>query len=443
MSLSTFLGVETALRGLLAQQRALNTTAHNIANANTVGYTRQTTTMQASAGSAESPAGLIGSGVDVVEYARARDQFVDIQLRAQTMLKGYHDATSDGLQQVELALNEPSDNGLSKLLEKFWSSWQKVGTSPELPATRQALLQSGATLAGGLASLRSQLDTLSSQVASNLTITAQEVDSTVSDIAAIDAQIRTAVANGQGASNDLLDRRDVLLDRLGGLVNLKTTEQVDGTVTLEIGAVTVLSGATPTSIGSAAALGANLTSGKLAGLRDLATTVTGYTTRVDALAVSLRDSVNTAQAAGYTLAGAATTEPFFTGTDAATLAVNPNLLADPSLLGASSAPNSPGNGENALAIAALRGGAAIDGAYVSLVTDIGSDSSAAQRNAANAGVLADALVGRRESLSGVSLDEEMTNMLKYQRGYQAAARALSAMDELIEVLVNRTGRVGL
>jgi flagellar hook-associated protein 1 FlgK len=443
MSISTFTGIQTSLRGLLAQQRALNTTAHNIANANTVGYTRQTTTMQASAGTAESPAGLIGSGVDVVEYARARDQFVDIQLRAQTMLKGYHDATSDGLQQVELALNEPSDNGVSKLLEKFWSAWHDVGNAPENPATRQALLQTGATLAGGLQSLRSQLDTISAQVASNLGITVQDVDSTVSDIAAIDAQIRTAVANGQGASNDLLDRRDVLLDKLGGLVNLKTTEQPDGTVTLEIGSFTVLSGATPTSIGSASALGTNLTSGKLAGLRDLATTVTGYTTRVDALAVSLRDGVNAFQTSGYTLAGTTTTEPFFTGTDAATLAVNANLLADPSLLAASSAPNAPGNGENALAVAALRGGAAIDGAYVTLVTDIGSDAAAANRNASNAGVLVDALQGRRESLSGVSLDEEMTNMLRYQRGYQAAARALSAMDELIEVLVNRTGRVGL
>src|SRR3954451_8684231 len=217
MSLSTFLGVETALRGLLAQQRALNTTAHNIANANTVGYTRQTTTMQASAGTAESPAGLIGTGVDVVSYQRARDAFVDIQLRAQTMLKGYHDATSDGLQQVELALNEPSDNGISKLLEKFWSSGQTVGSNPELPQTRQALVQSAASLAGGLRGLRTQLDTVSSQVSTNLTITTQEVDSTVSDIAALDAQIRTAVSNGQDASNDLLDRRDVLLDKLGGL----------------------------------------------------------------------------------------------------------------------------------------------------------------------------------------------------------------------------------
>src|SRR5918994_968436 len=147
MSLSTFLGVETALRGLLAQQRALNITGHNIANANTVGYTRQTTTMHASAGVMEAPAGQIGTGVDVVEYARARDMFVDIQLRAQTMLQGYNDARSDGL----------------KLLERFWSSWHDLGNAPENPATRQAVLQAGAALVGGLSSLRSQLGTIEGQ----------------------------------------------------------------------------------------------------------------------------------------------------------------------------------------------------------------------------------------------------------------------------------------
>jgi flagellar hook-associated protein 1 FlgK len=443
MSLSTFMGVETALRGLLAQQRALNITGHNIANANTIGYTRQTTTMQSSAGVLEAPAGLIGTGVDVVEYARARDMFVDIQLRAQTMLQGYHDARSDGLKQVELALNEPSDNGVSKLLERFWSSFHDLGNAPENPAARQAVIQAGSALVGGLASLRSQLGTIQGQTQQNLTITAGEVDSAVADIAALDVQIRNAIATGQGAGNDLLDRRDVLLDRLGTLVNVTKTEQPDGTLTLQIGAFTALTGGTATSIGSAAALGANLTSGKLAGLRDLETTVTGYATRVDNLAVTLRDTVNTIQSAGYTLAGTTTAEPFFTGTNAATLAVNPNLRANPSLIAASSAANAPGNGQNALAIAGLRGGAAIDGAYVTLVTDIGSESRSAQRNAANSAVLVDSLENRRQSLSGVSLDEEMTNMLKFQRGYQAAARALSAMDELIEVLVNRTGRVGL
>ena len=140
-----------------------------------------------------------------------------------------------------------------------------------------------------------------------------------------------------------------------------------------------------------------------------------------------------------------TTEPFFaTGSvDAATIAINPNLVADLTLIAASSVVNAPGNGDQALAIAALRGGTSIDTAYASLVTTIGSDSQQAQRNSSNTGVLVDTLQNRRDSVSGVSLDEEMTNLVRFQRGYQAAARALTAMDDMIDQLINRTGKVGM
>src|ERR1051325_10725288 len=122
MSISTFMGVETALRGLLAEQRALDITGHNIANEGTEGYTRQRAELSPTAPLADIPAGYIGSGVDVLQYTRIRDDNLDIQLRAQTMLQGYHDARQDGLSQVEMTLNEPGDNGVSSLLNKFWSS---------------------------------------------------------------------------------------------------------------------------------------------------------------------------------------------------------------------------------------------------------------------------------------------------------------------------------
>jgi flagellar hook-associated protein 1 FlgK len=442
MPVSTFMGMQTALSGLLAQQRSLNVAAHNIANANTIGYTRQSATMEASNPIVEHPVGPIGTGVNVTSYQRARDQFLDIQLRAQTMLKGYHDARQDGLKQVELTLSEPSDKGISNLLQKYWSSWQDVGNAPENLATRQALLQKGAALAGGITSLRQQLGTIDLQTQQQTTLTLDEVNGLVGEAGAIDRQIMNAIAMGDGASNDLLDKRDAVLDRLGSLVNLKTTAQPDGSVTLEIGSVTVLSGGTATPIASVAALGANLASGKLAGLRDLQTSVAGYVTAVDSFATSLRTTINTAQAAGFTLAGVATAEPFFTGTDASDLAVNSVLVADPSLVAAASAAGAPGDGGNALAIAAERGGT-IDQSYTALVIGIGADVQDAVRESSNATVLVDALENRRQSVSGVSLDEEMTNIVRFQRGYQAAGRALSAMDELIEFLVNRTGKVGL
>jgi flagellar hook-associated protein 1 FlgK len=446
MGISTFMGVETALRGLLAQQRSLDVASHNIANANTVGYTRQTADLQATDPYDDDPSGQLGTGVDVITYQRARDGFLDVQLRAQTMLQGYYEARQNGLSQVELALNEPSDTGVSHLLERFWSSWQDVSNAPESQAVRQSLLQNAGALAGGLQGLRLQLTRIDAQTQTNIGLTIDDLNKTVGGIAALDQQIMSAVAANQPPSNDLLDRRDVLLDKLGGMVNLTQTDNVDGSVTLQIGSFTLLSSGSQTTVGTVSDLGANLTAGKLAGLVSIDTQISGsggYVEQLDDVASALITAVNTAQASGYTLAGTTTSELFFNGSDASDIAVNGDLVADPTLVAASSAANQPGNGANALAIAGLRGSATIDGAYSALVTGIGSDSQDAMRSAANAKVLVEALQNRRDSISGVSIDEEMTSLIRFQRGYQASARALSAMDEMIDVLVNRTGRVGL
>jgi flagellar hook-associated protein 1 FlgK len=452
MSLSTFMGIETALRGVMAQQRAVDSSGHNIANANTEGYTRQTATMTATSPFVET-SGAIGTGVDITGYQRARDAFLDIQLRAQTMLQGYNDARADGLNQVELSLNEPSDTGISKLLQNFWSGWQDVGSAPENSAVRQSLLQKAASLAGGLQSLRSQLVTAGNQVDQNLTLATGDLNKAVADVAAIDQQIMTQVGAGVTPANDLLDRRDSLLDKIGNLVNMTSTPQADGSVTIKVGDFTLLAAGAATPVATVADFGnnaatglPNLTSGKLCGLVDLKATIAGpggYISRLDAIASSLIGSVNAAQTSGYTLSGTPATIPFFTGTDASNIAVSAGLIADPTQIGASAAAGQPANGQNAAAIANLRGNAAIDGAYSTFVTTIGSDAQAAERTAENTKVLTDSLLNRRDSVSGVSLDEEMTNLLRFQRGYQASARALTAMDDLIDYLVNRTGKVGL
>jgi flagellar hook-associated protein 1 len=451
MPISTFMGLETALRGILAQQRSLDTTGHNIANANTIGYSRQQAVLVATPAFNDVPNGQIGTGVDVDSYKRIRDDFIDVQYRAQTMLKGFWNAQQDGLGQVELTLNEPSATGVQSLLDKFWSSWQDLSNNPESTATRQAVIQAGGALVGGIKSMYDQSATIVAQNAINQGLTVTDINSTVASIAKLDQVMMTSIAQGQGASNDLLDQRDVLIDRLGGLVNLSTTAQPDGSVTLKVGSFTLLAAGTATPVLTAATFGndpmtglPNLTSGKLAGLVVFDTKLTAYQGQLDAIAGALITQVNALQTGGYNLNGAsAAADPFFTGTDAATIGVNAALTADPKLLAASDTALQPGNSGNALALAALRGNATIDIAYSSMIAGIGSDSQDMQRNAQNAGALSDALDNRRLSISGVSLDEEMTNLLRFQRGFQASARVLSAMDDMIETLISRTGRVGL
>ena len=454
MAISTFLGLETALRGILAQQRAIDVAGHNIANASTVGFTRQRADLVTTPAFTDTPHGQLGTGVDVQGYQRIRDDFIDIQLRAQTMRKGYASAQQDGLNQVELSLSEPYDTGLSSLLSKYWASWQNLSNAPEDLATRQALVQSAATLANGFNGLASQLATIQSQTTQEQTLTVAQVNTIGTQIAGLTGSIKAAELAGQ-QPNDLLDKRDVLIDQLSelGNVTISTTAGTPGA----LGAIDVSIGGTQLVTDTTASVVAlplaSLTSGKLAGLQGvinaISDPVVGYLTKLNQLAATLASATNTQHALGTDLTGnpGGTFFNVTPGNEAATIAVDPLILASPSLVAASST-GAPGDAGNALALADLQqsplmAGATIDTAYSQLVTQIGSDSQQAQQNLANATSLVDALTNRRQSVSGVSLDEEMTNLLQFQRGFQASARALNAMDEMVDQLINRTGRVGL
>jgi flagellar hook-associated protein 1 len=450
MPLSTFMGLETTLRGILAQQLAIDVTGHNISNANTVGYTRQRAMLTPTEsytvpGTTRPPqAGQLGTGVDVTSYQRVRDSFIDIQYRAQAMRQGAADAAQDGLKQVEGALNEPSDNGLNTLLQRYWSAWQDVSNNPENLATRQALAQNAASLANGFTSLSSQLGTIQSQTALNVTYTLAEVNQIGGQVAQLNDAIMKARVTGD-QPNDLYDQRDNLIDRLSELGNVTVTDTTLGQVDISIGGASLVAGATAASVVETDLT--SLTSGKLSGLIQLRdTTIPDYQTQLDTLASTLITATNTQHALGSDLSG----NPggvFFTGSSAATIGINSALLSNPALI-AASGNGQPGNAANALLLAGIRnqtlvGSATIDTAYSQLVTKIGSDTQQAQRDKDTADLLVGSLDDRRQSVSGVSLDEEMTNLVRFQRGYQASARAMSAMDEMIDQLISRTGRVGL
>ena len=439
MSVSSFMGLQTALRGLLAQQRALDVTSHNVANANTVGYSRQEAVMAAAdalvlpSGALQNGAGAqIGTGVEVEAYRRIRDVFLDLQYRAQAMRLGEYAAKSRSLDQVELALAEPGENGIAAQLERFWSGWADLANSPESQATRQALVEHARSLAASYAALDRQLATVSQQAADEYTsITA--VPGEVSQIANEIAQLNTAIRNAQSSGsqpNDLYDHRDALLDRLSALGQVSTTDNGDGTIDVAFGGA-ALPLVDNTTVNWPQALTAP--GGKLGALLTLSSptgTIASYRADLNAAAKSLADTVNALHAPPN----------FFTytaGSEASTIAV----AVTPATVRTSTSA-APGANDVALAIAGLRGGTA-DQSYASLVSRIGNDVREATRQEANAELLRDAVQDRRDSTSGVSLDEEMSNLIRFQRGYQASSRAMSTLDEMLDVLINRTGRVGL
>lgn len=461
MPISTFLGLQTTLRGLLAQQRALDVTSHNIANANTEGYSRQQAVMTASQGLQVMPgltdlasggSAILGTGVDIAQFLRIRDDFLDAQYRAQAMRLGDARARSSALDRVQLAFAEPSDNGISKQLAHFWDAWSNLANAPESPATRQAAIEQGVTLASSINQLYAQLEAVRQQSRDEFdAITAAgsgEVAMAVKDIVDYTDTIQRQMATG-AVPNDLLDKRDALLDKLSQLAQVSVQDLGGGAIKVTFGDAALplidqdpVTGAPVSNWPQALTQAAGGKLGALLALSDVpGGEIDSLEADLDTFARELRDAVN------YLHNPTGTGVDFFTGTGASDIAVSATA-------GTVVASLSPDKGANdiALAIAALRyspstrptsPGLTPDQLYAQLVSRVGGAAKDAERTEATAEQLTNAVEDRRQSTSGVSMDEEMANLIRFQRAFQASARAMSSMDEVLDDLINRTGRVGL
>jgi flagellar hook-associated protein 1 FlgK len=450
-NISTFFGLETTLRALLAQQAALDTTGHNISNANTEGYTRQTAVLGASDalqvtdGTRQSTIASIGTGVQIQAYNRIRDDFLDLQYRAQNMVLGQQSATANSLDEVETALAEPGQNGIANLLTQFWKAWGDVANNPKPgSASRTALIEQTKTLTTSIQGLYSRLTQASSDAQGeyNSLIASPngEVAQDAQELANLNQAIKRAVASGD-TPNDLMDRRDVILDKLSGLGQVSITDLGNGSLNISFGdaASPLVADTTvnwPQSINNAGPP-ATSAGGQLGALYDLfktGGTIGSLQTQLNGVAKDLADKVNALHNPG----GSGTDFFSYTsGSEASTIAVNVSAAGVRTGTASSAEEN-----DIARAIANLAGGTT-DDLYATFVTRIGSMVQDAQRQQASSQALVDSVSARRTSTSGVSMDEEMTNMIKFQRAYQAAARAMSTMDDMLDIVINRTGRVGL
>jgi flagellar hook-associated protein 1 FlgK len=436
-SISSFMGLQTALRGLLAQQRGLDVTSHNLANANTVGYTRQEATMVAArplelqAGAlADGSGAMLGQGVEVEAYRRLRDTFLDLQFRGQNMALGHHQASARALGNIEAALNEPGDNGVNALLGKFWSAWSDVANYPESMPARQALVTHAESLASTIRQLDARLAAVASDASAEyaaITGPSGPIGTIAGELQRLNRAIGDSVAAGR-APNDLLDRRDVLLDELSSYGQVSVTDLGGGLVRVNFGdaPLPLVDGtAAPTWPQALVSPG-----GRLGALIDLGPKMAGYRAQLDSFATALATSVNAIHGAPAF---------FTTGAPGAASTITCSVTA--AAVRAGSAGTS-GSNDIALQIARLRGGAA-NAAYADLIGTIGADSATVQRQLATSQALVDNAHGRRQEVGGVAMDEEVTNMIRFQRGFQASSRVMSTVDEMLDVLINRTGRVGL
>jgi flagellar hook-associated protein 1 FlgK len=444
--ISTFNGLNIALRGLTAQQRALDVVSHNIANVQTPGYSREEAVFGTSpdlpiaAGATQNGQGVwLGQGVDVLSYRRLRDDFIDLQWRAQNMSGGQAEISAQRLNQVQTALGSGGASDLGVQLDKFWSAWQTLASNPQSASAKANVVGTAQTLAQGFQRLDSDLAALGGQATAQVgsLLSAQGPIKPIADeLATLNVQINQAQNAGM-AHNDMLDRRDLLLDQLSRFgqvsvvpdptLNASGNPAYPGMVQVSFGgATTPLVSQSTVTMPTTATLSAT-PGGQLGGLQDVAGKITGYRTTLNGLAASLISAVN----------GTSST-PIFSGAGSTNIAV----VATSSTVSAGAASAAAGDNSVALALAALRGGA-IDGGYAGLVQTIGADTANAATTQDTTKRVLDSLTQQRQSVSGVSMDEEMSNMIRFQRGYQAAARALTTMDEALDTLINRTGKVGL
>ena len=453
MTIPTYTGLQTALSGLEAAQAAIDTTGQNISNASTPGYSRQVVNLTerspltiSALSSYTGQGSQLGTGVDITDISRVRDTFLDGQYRAQNSQTNADNTNATILGQAQASLNEPTSSGLSAVLDTFFQGWNTYASSPNQDGSTQTVIGDGQAVADSLNTLASQVSTLQSQVTQQYDTLTDPTSGAVASDANQIAQLNVQIAQAQSAglnANDLEDQRDSAIDDLSQYSNVYTTTQSNGMVDVSFGnaasaAQNGTTDATPLVDGGTVNLSQNLTDsnlsgssgtlGALLGLYDSSSgtgTLADYMTTLNGVANQLVSTVNSAISTADPQGATAT--PFFdpSGTTAATIAVNPSL----------SSATTPYTQAEAQAVSALTGGSA-EQSYQAFVTQVGGDVQSAQNAQSTAQSLLTAIGNQRESISGVSLDEEMTNLIQYQQAYQASARVMSTINDTFSSLLS-------
>lgn len=224
---STFSGIELGKRSIMAHTDAISTAGHNISNANTEGYSRQRVQLKEFdplyRPDLERPerAGMIGQGIDVQSITRIRDEMLDQRITAQQNQESYWDTRSKYYTMIEQIYNEPDEVSIRSNMDKFWESWQELSINPESQAARQAVVTRGESLSDSIKSKWENLMGVGSLINSDIDSTVKQINSYANQIAAVNSEIVRSRGVGDNP-NDLLDRRDLLVDKLSKLANIAT-----------------------------------------------------------------------------------------------------------------------------------------------------------------------------------------------------------------------------
>ena len=447
-----------ASRALAAQQAGLDATGQNIANVNTPGYTRRTVDLAASP-----PLGPLsaGSGAEVVAIRAERADLLETQLRHEQPAQGREAAMAASLSQIEAALGTPGQS-IDASLTQFFNAFSQLAQDPTSGVARQQVIVQGQSLTHSFNDVASRLASAQRDVDDQVRSSVDQINALATRIASLDASMSgPAGASGAEAVRDNLG---VALSSLSKLIDIGVVSRSDGGVDVSIGnGHSLVIGSTATALGVSALpvtgfadltsggtnVTAAITGGSIGGLLHVRDgLLPGYTTQLDQLAFGVATSVNAAHAAGYDLNGTAGGNFFAplasANGAAAALSVSNAIVANGNLIAAAATPT-PGDNQNARTITDLRQAVLAGGTtnpvdtWAALVYRVGTDAQVATNDKASRDEVVKQLQTLRDQVSGVSLDEEAANMMRFQRAYEANARYFSAVETTLNMLMQALG----
>jgi len=493
---------------LFVSQKGLEVTGHNIANANTEGYTRQRLVTSSIEGGMNygiftyTSKGQVGGGVDIQELSQIRDAFLDMQYRRENSALGEWTVKTNALQYIESVFREPSDAGINAVLADLFEDLHELTKNPESKEIRTLVRQDAIKLTETINHYYNQLIALQEEQDTAIKITVDEINDIVRNIRDLNEQIYKYEAGGETA-NDLRDKRNLLVDQLSSLIRIEYYESSTGRFRIDINGMPLVDHLSyrtleveknsPNTISSENGnlyaikwadtetyLELNdIKSGKLRGYIEMRDSIIPYyVEKLNEFAKNLADAFNQIHREGYTYPfGDNKSEngiDFFASGDgegseitAKNITLSKKIMESVYNIAASSEkigededgnPVGWGNNEIALRLVDLRNKDKIeilkeDGTVdrtieglesliKSIIADLAVESSHSNKMKEGQEILSHSLQNQRLSISGVSIDEEMTNMIQYQHAYSAAARMITAIDEALDILINRTGVVG-
>jgi flagellar hook-associated protein 1 FlgK len=483
---STFGSILSIARGAIAaHQAAIPTVSHNIANADTEGYSRQRAELVPGAPQ-KLPFYNIGTGVTVQNVVRMRDQLLDTTYRREAGNTEAWTLRHGALAEIEGILGEPSDTGLAHTLDQFWNAWSDLSNNPGNATAQNVVRQRGSQVAYTLNTFSTQLADLGNRTRVRIADTVGQVNALAQQIATLNGQITSAEVIGQQAP-DLRDQRDMVSDELAKLTGARTIVQANGTYGVYLGTMMLVDANNARTL---EARGGNTITfgllgdpdpiqgvgGPLAALAEVVNTdLPRVQGRLDEIARAVVNGVNEYHMSGWTPAGDAlgganwiplngptgSRVAFFDTafTTAGTIRLSAAVVADATVIASGDAQNAPGNNALALAISALRSDTGVDalrtrmGAnfatqvglatgtsymdhYAQTVTDVGVNTADAENQSIVYGSLTRQAETRRASVADVSIDEELTLLMRHQQAYAAAAKLVSAADEMASTILS-------